>query len=353
MHSPYSGLPSNRFWKSLVSQPRQAAIADLYTKRFEISRTHKIATAGSCFAQHIGRNLRKKGFNVIDAEPPEHGLSPDIAARFGYGLFSARYGNVYTARQLHQLAREAFGDFSPANLVWQRGDRFFDALRPSVEPDGLGTADRVTLHRQRHLSKVSSVFSQADIFVFTLGLTEAWIDRQSGTVYPTAPGTIAGDFDPDTYEFRNFSFADVLGDFVAFRELIKSRNPNVKFLLTVSPVPLAATASDRNVLVANTYSKSVLRAVAGELFTMFDDVDYFPSYEIIATSYTKGMYFESDMRSVSETGVKTVMHAFFRAHGGLQDAAQPVKPARAKSAEVSPKAGDVVCEDVLLEAFAP
>ncbi|WP_339375331.1 hypothetical protein [Paracoccus yeei] len=34
-------------------------------------------------------------------------------------------------------------------------------------------------------------------------------------------------------------------------------------LLTVSPVPLAATTTDNQVLVPTTYSKSVLRSVAG------------------------------------------------------------------------------------------
>jgi len=49
----------------------------------------------------------------------------------------------------------------------------------------------VRRHRERHLKRVREVFSQAQIFVFTFGLTEAWVERRSGTVYPTAPGTIA------------------------------------------------------------------------------------------------------------------------------------------------------------------
>ncbi len=290
----------------------------------------------------------------MDAEPPARGLPVETAARYGYGLFSARYGNIYTARQLYQLACEAFGSFSPTNPVWRRSDRFFDAMRPSVEPNGLGTAERVRLHRQRHLQKVRDVFSTVEVFVFTFGLTEAWTERRSGTVYPTAPGTIAGDFDPEIYEFRNFSFSEVLADFSAFRELIKSRNPAAKFLLTVSPVPLAATASGEHVLVANTYSKSVLRGVAGELYKTYDDVDYFPSYEIVAAPSSRGVFFESDMRSVSDAGVKTVMSVFFRAHGASPAAERPAAGSSpAKSSGASREDSDIACEDALLEAFAP
>ena len=154
-----------------------------------------------------------------------------------------------------------------------------------------------------------------NVFVFTFGLTEAWVSRETGRVYPTAPGTIAGEYDPERFEFRNFGFNDVHDDFVAFRELVLGRNPGVRFLVTVSPVPLTATATQDHVLVATTYSKSVLRAVAGALAAEFPDVDYVPSYEVIATPWSKGAYYESNLRTVRKVGVSAVMRIFFAEHG--------------------------------------
>ena len=55
----------------------------------------------------------------------------------------------------------------------------------------------------------------------------------------------------------------------------------LRVVLTVSPVPLTATASDRHVLVANTYSKAVLRAVAEELYLESPYIDYVPSFELV------------------------------------------------------------------------
>ena len=112
--SPYADLPSNRYWRSAVAEPRGSLFKTLYSRKFDISRQSKIATAGSCFAQHIGRNLRKFGFTVLDAEPAPAGLPESAHAGFGFGLFSARYGNIYTTRQLLQLVTEAFGDFAPS-----------------------------------------------------------------------------------------------------------------------------------------------------------------------------------------------------------------------------------------------
>ena len=86
-------------------------------------------------------------------------------------------------------------------------------------------------------------------------------------------------------------------------------------LLTVSPVPLIATASAEHVLVATTYSKSVLRAVAGSLAERLPDCHYFPSFELISSHPSRGMFFNPDLRTVEQRGVAFVMEHFFKAIG--------------------------------------
>jgi hypothetical protein len=345
--SPYEGLPNERFWKSGVSAQVPTEVQGIYKRKFEITAEDRIATAGSCFAQHIARQLRLRGYNVIDAEPPPPGLTDADAQRFGYQLYSARFGNIYHTRQLLQMVLEANGEWTPADAVWSNGSRYFDALRPSVEPKGLASADMVRAHRVVHLQRVRAMLQNTDIFVFTLGLTEAWEHRDSGTVYPTAPGTIAGSYDPATHQFKNFGHAEIYGDFLKFRALLKAINPKARFILTVSPVPLTATATDQHILSATTYSKSVLRAVAGQLFDECADVDYFPSYELIATPFSRGMFYQPNLRNVTQAGVDNVMRVFFAEHKNLS---QQASRESQSSAPVMSK-DDVICEEVLLEAF--
>ena len=120
-------------------------------------------------------------------------------------------------------------------------------------------------------------------------------------------------------------------------------------LITVSPVPLTATASDQHVLVATMYSKSVLRAVAGQLYADHRDLDYFPSYEIIAAHPSRGFFFEGNLRSVSPAGVETVMRSFFSEHGGGTSGR---RKGRGGAPAAEGAGEDVVCEEILLEAFA-
>jgi hypothetical protein len=362
--SPYERLPPERFWRTGVAERTPKTIEALYRKRFEISKSDAIATAGSCFAQHIARHMRQRGCNVLDVEPPPPGLDGEAAKRFGFNLFSARYGNLYTARQLLQLVLEAFGERQPVDIVWTRDGRCYDALRPGVEPNGHARPEDVLEHRAEHLAKVRNLFETTELLIFTFGLTETWQHRASGTVYPTAPGTIAGEHDPAIYELRNLGFRETLEDFRTVRQFLKGINPDLRSLITVSPVPLTATATDQHVLVATTYSKSVLRAVCGQLYAECPDLDYFPSYELIASPFSKGAFFEPNLRSVTEEGVRQVMDIFFAEHAGLAgkrgrrtraQREQPSRDERRRSRQQrraeQQAAEDVVCEEAMLDAF--
>ncbi len=347
--SPYQGLDPRAFWRAGVADAGRYPPPDIYRPKFPIARDLPIFTAGSCFAQHVGNALRGAGFNVIDAEPLPQGLAAHLgplAQSYGYAMYSARYGNVYTVRQFLQLIQEAHGEFQPADPVWERDGRFFDALRPGTEPDGLDSPDLVTRARADHLAAVRGALSHAGLVVFTLGLTEAWQHSDSGTVYPTAPGTIAGQMDPARYSFVNFRASQIRADFLAVRDRLRAINPGLRFLLTVSPVPLTATASGNHVLPATIYSKSVLRTVAGELYEDFEDVDYFPSFEIVSSHPADG-FFADNLRSVTPRGVRRVMRTFLAAHNVAEDQADP-RPTPADSDDED----DVVCEEALLEAFS-
>ena len=339
--TPYADLPEKAFWKSGVARADPMTIEGLYTRKFEIRPQDRIVTAGSCFAQHITGALRQNGYRIVDVEPGPPWLDKAALGAHGYGQFSARYGNVYTARQLLQLAREAFEGFEPSETAWMRKNRFYDAQRPGVDPNGMDTEEEVRAVRADHLAKLRQMFAEMNVFIFTLGLTEAWMDADGTTVFPTAPGVIAGQWDPEKYRFENFTQAQVVADVRAFLDLIRTHNKHVKVILTVSPVPLTATAAGGHVLSATTYSKSVLRAAAGELSGADDAIDYFPSYELIASPFSRGAFFEGNLRGVTGTGVQAVMRMFFAQH-----------PPLGTSEDAALEEMDLNCEEELLEAFA-
>lgn len=108
-------------------------------------------------------------------------------------------------------------------------------------------------------------------------------------------------------------------------------------------MPITATASGRHVEVANSYTKSTLRAVCGEIYARYDDVDYLPSYEATVSQKERGRFYQNNLRTVTREGVLAAMKMFTDAHGIVADRAED---GSRRTVE------DVVCEEELLEAFA-
>lgn len=345
--SPYDGLDARAYWRTAVASRGPGRLRDLYQPRFAITRTMPIFTAGSCFAQHVHRALKAAGYAVVEAEPAPEGVPEEVAARFFYGTFSARYGNIYNPRQFRQLLQETGGTFTPGHPVWSRDGRFYDALRPNVDPGGYGSADAVALARGDHLRAVAGGIARAEVLVFTLGLTETWADRASGAVYPTAPGVIADAPEGADIGFVSLGHDEIVTEVRLCLAHLRALNPGIKLLLTVAPGPLVATAGGQHVLVASTAGKAILRAAAETLVRSDDGIDYFPSYEIITNPAAKGTFFAQNLRHPTPKGVSVVMKQFMAAHAP----SEPSAPETAVHAALIGSDFDdddaVICEEMM------
>ncbi|MFC3441903.1 GSCFA domain-containing protein [Sphingobium rhizovicinum] len=345
--NPYKDLPERAFWKPSIADKSMFDIEQLWSPKFNITPHSRVSTFGSCFAQHIGNALRQRGYNWLITETAPYGLSADSARTFNYGIFSARTANIYTTSLLRQWTSWAIGSATPPEEVWEKDGRYYDPFRPLIEPQGFASPEEVRLSRLETIRAFRDCIEKSHYFVFTLGLTESWFNAELGYEYPMCPGTAAGAFDGDVHVFRNQEFNDVRNALAAAIRMMHTINPKLRILLTVSPVPLTATKSDQHVLVATMYSKSVLRAVAGQTAMSNPLVDYFPSYEIINSAVFKGTFFDPNQRSVNKRGVAFVMDHFFNCLTAKFGAVQaPVKAGPTPASN-----DDVVCEEELLGAF--
>jgi hypothetical protein len=324
-----------------VAEPDPLSIGDLWRPKFSIGQDHPVLTMGSCFAANIGRALLECGMNWRVAELAPPGLTATERRERQYGVFSFRTGNIYTAAALRQWLAWAFGECDPPDEYWLEDNRYYDPFRPSVEPAGYASAADLVSARERTLAAIRTGFADAHCLIFTLGLTEAWRARAGGAVYQVCPGTVHGTFDASRHEFHNYTFAEVYRDLVAAIALSRMANPGLRVVLTVSPVPLTATATAEHALVATTYSKSVLRAVAGQLAEEDEFVDYFPSYELVTGAPFRARSYAPNLRTVTTGGVAFVMRHFISALSPF--AFSPVTPPDDDE--------DALCDDAVLDYY--
>jgi len=295
--TPYSQQPNKSFWKTGVANTRLRAEQFTELHQIDLNQTNpNIASVGSCFAQHVGKWLIKKGYSFKQSQ-----IETQQTASFAFG-------NIYTPRCFLQwLDIEATNQHQ--HSIHKENQHYFDLLRPSFRPKGFDSEQSLINARIAASKELTDSLKNTDILIFTLGLTEAWQDK-NGIFYPSCPGVIAGEFNPDIHSFHNFNYTEIKQDLETIAKQLKNINPQIKLILTVSPVPLTATATDKHILVANQYSKSVLRAVAGNLTDNNPHFSYFPSYEIITVANGQDFRFNANLRSVSTEAVDYVMQHF-------------------------------------------
>lgn len=358
-YHPYKELPVQAFWKPAIAETEMQRIDLAWQPKFTLSRTSRIITIGSCFAQHISAALKQNGFEWLDAEPAPKDLPSTEHAAQGYGVFSFRTGNIYTPALFRQWVEWALGHTQPGKEVFrdEKTGRYFDPFRPAIPEDGYPSEKALHAARKKTLTHIATALKEADVLIFTLGLTEAW-KNTADEVYPMCPGTVRGTFSAEQHRFHNYSYQEIIQDLTATFDALRKLNPELNFLLTVSPVPLTATATNQHVLTATTYSKSVLRAAAGWLAKTREDVDYFPSYELIATPPFKAAFFADNLRAVLPEGVAFVMRQFFKSVDPAMVRAPQATTTipQLESATAPPKEKSTgvkdICEEIILDTWS-
>ena len=319
--NPYDLAPPHSSWRKCLSVS-DFYLREMYQPSVTLSGEDRIATAGSCFAQKIGYELRNSTANVIDYEPIPHGMSRKTATRLGFGLYSARYGNIYTSAQWLQLIQDAFSENIRSDALWKKNDRYFDGLRANLEPSGYVSLDICMQARLAHLYQIRRLCLDATVFIFTLGLTERWENRETGTVYPICPGAIDAHFGSTFHFFNNVGLSETVRELEQCITLLRAQNPFLRFIFTVSPVPLMATASGGHVLAATSRSKAILRTAIEEVVRTNSGCDYFPSYEIVTFNPLHRIAFEANQREVRGEVVESIMEVFFQGHPLIQRSIQ-------------------------------
>ncbi len=249
---------------------------------FRIRPGENVFTIGSCFARNIEANLQALGCRVpmldFRLPPDEYDGAPHAAMnRFHPPAFRQCLEWTAAIRDRDGVVRWA--DCEP--LAFDLGERrWFDLDMATA----LAVPQQRFIERRQHIYDIFSHAFDAEAMMITPGLIEAWRDAKTGLYTYGAPNQKAMLQDPDRWQFEVLSYARCLEDMVATIDVVRARNPAVKILVTTSPVPLGVTFSGRDIAIANARSKAVLRTVCEEVVSLREQVDYFPSYEIVTLS---------------------------------------------------------------------
>jgi hypothetical protein len=272
-------------------------------------------TMGSCFAMEIRFALAERNLTCVPRYR-EIKFDPSVSAVDTLpDLEHMNFYNTFTVRlQLEQLlghweqAEDDYWVLKRGNAPWGTPiyqdpyRRMIIAKTPEILADTIATVN----------ANMKAGFDEATAFVFTFGMTEVFVNQKSGKVASQKPLYKGGGGLEET-KMHISTFEENLENVRAIVNLVRSKKPDAPIVMTVSPVALSRTFQDEDIVTINTESKSILRAVLGQVSREFENVLYLPSYEFVtAKGYDQS--YESDRRHVKRPVVRQIVGQFFDAY---------------------------------------
>lgn len=282
-----------------------ADVMPAYTGR-RLDRDDAVFAMGSCFAREIENALVAKGGNIVSVDKTIQ--IPEFVD--GKGLVRDSFFHRFTPRAMHQEFAASFGElpgWTDDSLMFPWGEQLLDLNYWNVTgADHMAAASHL---RRRVAQQLVRNAKTARMVILTLGLIEGWRHKPSGfftnRAYPALFNRNRDDF-----EFVKLDFADTMACLEGMRDILaKHCEHDIEIVVTVSPVPLSATFTSDDIVIANTRSKSTLRTAATEFAEAHANVHYFPSYEIVTHS-SRDLAWRPDRIHVERAMVDFIVRRF-------------------------------------------
>lgn len=246
---------------------------------FEIEHHHNIFLMGSCFAENLSAWLKERHFNILS--------NPNGV------LFNP--SSIYIALQNIIDNPEHF----------EKDFLFYDHTHWKSFLHQTHFYDKDKNKLIDHIIQIQTTaheFIKSSHFIFiTFGSAYVYEHVQLKTVVANCHKLPSY-----TFEKKLLSVQQIVKNYEVLFQKIKHINPDVKIILSVSPVKYLAYGT-----INNNISKSTLILAVHHLCESHSDVFYFPAYELITDDLRDYRFYKEDMAHPNETAIKYVMKKFY------------------------------------------
>jgi len=232
-----------------------------------------VITIGSCFSDVIGTYLKESKINAL--------TNP--------------FGTVYNPISIFKLLKK--NEWDESKFVEHSGSFFhYDAHSSFFASSQISLNEQLTACKHLVLGEMK----RADWLVITFGTTFVYRLKASGEIISNCHKIPQKYFTKESLSIEEISEA-----FEVFYKELKENNPKIKLLLTVSPVRHIKDGLENNAV-----SKSMLRVICDTLQTKFNDVYYFPSYEIMMDDLRDYRFYKKDMIHPNDLAEEYIWNIF-------------------------------------------
>lgn len=295
-------IKENRWTSYVENIQKNKPFENIQEPKFYIENGEKIFTIGSCFARNIEEVLENKfNFPILTYE----GNDGEYRGKRKRGIL-----NKFTPETILWELEWLVDCLNHKNKFRNITDKYFKYVlsNNNIIDTGLqqfiSVSDSRFYERREEIYEIYKQLKESDSVIITFGLIEQFYLNSRPIQHAMNNKEIIQN---EIFKFKLLDIKKTEKIINKIIVLIKQLNPNIKLILTVSPVPLEKTFSKNHILIANTYSKSTLR-VALEKYNKIKNVDYFPSFEMVSAYGANA--FENDLRHVRNEIVNYVFNIF-------------------------------------------
>jgi hypothetical protein len=244
---------------------------------YPITLKTPVLTAGSCFADAIGHRLDINKFKVL--------TNP--------------FGVIYNPHSIHKAIRYAIQNEPAADHLFIQNNDVHLNYDFHSELSSLSKTDLM----QRLTNTIGSVhYFLKDTSWILITYGTAWVYNRvdTGEIVANCHKMPASNFRKTlmTEDSIVKSFEQLFSD-------LKKYNPNVRVILTVSPV-----RHIKDTLELNSASKSALRIACHSIAQKFEGVEYFPAYEMMLDDLRDYRFYKSDLIHPTEVAEDYIWNKF-------------------------------------------
>ena len=243
--------------------------------KHKISLDSQILTLGSCFADVVGNQLRNNKLDVL-VNPFGTLFNPLSIFKILSPTYTQADENLYAENQ----------------KMWFHYD--FHSQFISNSKENLKEQINQTIYA------INSLLPTTNCLIITFGT--AFIYR---LLNPQTYIANCHKMPNSLFEKELLSVKDICKGFAILHAALKETNPDLQVILTVSPV-----RHTKDGVPENQVSKSILRTACHYLTTDYEDVEYFPSYEIMMDDLRDYRFYKPDLIHPNEVAEQYIFEKF-------------------------------------------
>jgi lysophospholipase L1-like esterase len=236
----------------------------------------RILTTGSCFADQFGRWLQNNKFDIL--------VNP--------------FGTNYNPISIHKCLLESLSAglddrlFAEHQGIWHHFD--YHSQWSSARKEDLKASI------QKIQQQVNQYLKKTDVLIITYGTAWVYHHKTQNIIVSNCHKVPAIEF-----EKRLLTVEEITESFRHLYAMIKSLRPDIRIIITVSPV-----RHIKDTLVLNSVSKATLRLACHTLSDQYEDVEYFPSYEIMMDDLRDYRFYDRDKIHPNEEAIDYISQKF-------------------------------------------